>query len=119
MFRGKVVGTVWATKKVENLKNLRFLLVQPVDIEKEETKSIVVAADPLGAGPGELVLVSFGRAARLACGNENISIEAAVVGIIDSIEMNRLAFKNAVETFDEIKKRLEERGVKIDETGNS
>jgi len=89
MFVGKVVGTLWSTKKTVNIESLRFLLVHPYDLDKEPTKNIVVAADILGAGIGELVMVAYGRAARLAVGNEDCSIEAAVVGIIDEIEIDK------------------------------
>ena len=113
MFIGKVIGTVWATRKVESLSNLRFLLIQPVDIEREVTKSVVVAADPIGAGPGEMVLVSFGRAARLACGNEDLTIEAAVIGIVDSIDINEVSIKKGVEAFDLLQRELEKAGLRV------
>lgn len=88
MFVGKVVGTLWSTKKTANIESLRFLIIHPYDLDKDPTQSIVVAADVLGAGIGELVMVAYGRAARLAVGNEDCSIEAAVVGIIDEIEID-------------------------------
>jgi len=111
MFIGKVIGTVWATKKTENLKNLRFLLIQPVDVETEATKAIVVAADPIGAGPGEMVVVAFGRAARLAVGDENVSIEAAVIGIVDAVEVDD-KFTRGVETFDLLRQELIKAGLR-------
>jgi ethanolamine utilization protein EutN len=89
MFVGKVVGTLWSTKKTVNIQSLRFLVVHPYDLDHEPTRNIVVAADVLGAGIGELVMVAYGRAARLAIGDENASIEAAVVGIIDELEIDR------------------------------
>ncbi len=88
MFVGKVVGTLWSTKKTASIESLRFLIIHPYDLDEEPTKNIVVAADILGAGIGEMVLVAYGRAARLAVGNEDTSIEAAVVGIIDEIELD-------------------------------
>lgn len=86
MFIGTVVGQLWSTKKVPNLKSLRFLIIRPENLEKEPNTSVVVAADVLGAGVGERVMVAYGRAARLAVGDENTSIEAAVVGIIDTVD---------------------------------
>ncbi len=86
MFIGTVVGQLWSTKKVANLNALRFLLIRPENLDKEPNTSIVVVADVLGAGVGERVMVAYGRAARLAIGDENTSIEAAVVGIIDNID---------------------------------
>ncbi len=88
MFIGRVVGTVWATKKTENLDNLRFLVVHPVNLNKAPNTDIVVVADRLGAGPGELVMCAYGHAARTAVGDTNQSIEAAVVGIIDSVDID-------------------------------
>lgn len=86
MFLGKVVGTVWSTKKIPNLEGLRFLLIHPLDSDKAPKLDLVVAADTLGAGVGETVIVAYGRAARLAVANENVSIEAAVVGIVDRMD---------------------------------
>jgi ethanolamine utilization protein EutN len=86
MFIGTVVGQLWSTKKVTNLNSLRFLLIRPKNLNQEPHTPVVVAADVLGAGVGERVMVAYGRAARLAIGNENASIEAAVVAIIDNID---------------------------------
>ncbi len=87
MFLGKVVGTVWSTKKVENLRNLRMLLVHPVNLKKKTNEDLVVVADVVGAGVGEMVICAYGHAARMAVGQDkDISIEAAVVGIVDELE---------------------------------
>lgn len=87
MFLGKVVGTVWSTKKTPDLEGVRFLIVHPFDLDKEPNKSIVVVADRLGAGVGETVMCAFGKAARSAIGNQDMSIEAAVVGIVDRVDL--------------------------------
>jgi ethanolamine utilization protein EutN len=94
VFLGKVVGTVWSTKKVKNLEGLRFLIVHPFDLDKEPTKNVVIVADTLGAGVGEVVMCAYGRAARLAVNNEDASIEAAVVGIVDSLDISAEALEN-------------------------
>ena len=83
MFLGKVVGTVWSTKKTPDLEGVRFLIVHPIDLDKEPTRNVVVVADRLGAGVGEVVMCAYGKAARTAVGNQEMSIEAAVVGIVD------------------------------------
>src|ERR687896_438266 len=88
MFLGKVVGTVWSTKKTPDLEGVRFLIVHPLDLDKEPTKNIVVVADRLGAGVGEVVMCAYGKAARSAIGNQDMSIEAAVVGIVDTIDLD-------------------------------
>jgi microcompartment protein CcmK/EutM len=87
MFLGKVVGTVWSTKKTPDLEGVKFLIVHPIDLDKEPTKNIVVVADRLGAGIGEVVLCAYGKAARTAVGNQEMAIEAAVVGIIDRMDI--------------------------------
>jgi ethanolamine utilization protein EutN len=87
MFLGKVVGTVWSTKKTPDLEGVRFLIVHPYDLDKEPTKNIVVVADRLGAGIGEIVMCAYGKAARSAIGNQEMSIEEAVVGIVDRMDL--------------------------------
>lgn len=87
MFLAKVVGTVWSTKKSPDLEGMRFLIVHPLDLDKEPTKNIVVVADRLGAGSGEVVMCAYGKAARSAIGDQEISIEAAVVGIVDRLDV--------------------------------
>src|SRR5258705_5721010 len=88
MFLAKVVGTVWSTKKTPDLEGVRFLIVHPYDLDKEPTRNIVVVADRLGAGTGEMVMCAYGKAARTAIGNQDMAIEAAVVGIVDRVDMN-------------------------------
>ncbi len=90
MFLGKVVGSVWSTKKTDNLKNLRFLIIHPINLKKAPQTDVVVAADILGAGVGETVICAYGHAARQAILPQNpneLSIEAAVVGIVDRMDM--------------------------------
>jgi len=87
MFLAKVVGTVWSTKKSPDLEGIRFLVVHPYDMEKEPTRNIVIVADRLGAGTGEMVMCAFGKAARTAIGNQDMAIEAAVVGIVDRVDL--------------------------------
>ncbi len=87
MFLGKVVGTVWSTKKAPDLEGVRFLIIHPYDLDKEPTKNIVVVADRMGAGIGETVMCAYGKAARSAIGDQEMSIEAAVVGIVDRVDV--------------------------------
>jgi microcompartment protein CcmK/EutM len=87
MFLGKVIGTVWSTKKTPDLEGVRFLIVHPIDLDHEPTKNVVVVADRLGAGAGETVMCAYGKAARSAIGNQDMSIEAAVVGIVDRVDL--------------------------------
>jgi ethanolamine utilization protein EutN len=91
MFLGRVVGQVWATRKVADLAGKRLLVIEALD-ERDEPGAPkvtpVVAADPLGARLGEAVLVAFGKAARVACGGDgDFAFEAAVVGIVDDFDV--------------------------------
>jgi len=87
MFLGKVVGTVWSTKKTPDLEGMKFLIVHPIELDKEPNRSVIVVADRLGAGVGEVVICAFGKAARSAIGDQEMSIEAAVVGIVDRVDV--------------------------------
>ncbi len=89
MFIGKVVGSLWATRKVDNTSGIKFLIIQPYNLNKAPNTDTIVAADTLGAGEGELVMVAYGRAARMALGNDDMSIEAAVIGIIDEYTVDK------------------------------
>ena len=97
MFMGKVVGSLWATRKTENTSGVKFLIIQPYNLKKAPNTDTVVAADILGAGEGELVMVAYGRAARIAVGNEDMSIEAAVIGIIDEYEVKKDAYSGEID----------------------
>lgn len=90
MFLGKVIGTVWSTKKTDNLENLRFLLINPINLKHKPLTDVVVVADVLGAGVGETVICAYGHAARQAIyplKPDKLSIEAAVVGIVDHMDL--------------------------------
>jgi ethanolamine utilization protein EutN len=91
MFLGRVVGEVWATRKNADLEGKRLLVVEALDRFDEPGApkvTPVVAADPIGAGIGERVLVAFGKAARVACGGDgDYAFEAAVVGIVDDFDV--------------------------------
>ena len=74
MFLAKVVGTVWSTKKTPDLEGVKFRIVHPYDLDKEPTRNIVVVADRLGAGTGEMVMCAYGKAARTAIGNQDMKM---------------------------------------------
>ena len=103
MFLGKVVGTVWSTKKTPDLEGVRFLIVHPYDLDKEPTKNIVVVADRLGAGTGEIVMCAYGKAARTAIGNQEMAIEAAVVAIVDRMDLQDSQSEEAIEAARELR----------------
>lgn len=87
MILGKVVGTVVSTQKDEGLEGLKLLVVQAVDLSMHETKIYVIAADAVGAGMGEQVLVVQGSSARMAVRVKGRPLDASVVAIVDSVEV--------------------------------
>jgi microcompartment protein CcmK/EutM len=89
MTLGKVVGTVVATRKESTLDGLKFMLVRAVDGDGQETGAFLVAADAVGAGPGELVLVASGSSARQTLATNNRPVDAVVMAIVDTWEIGR------------------------------
>jgi ethanolamine utilization protein EutN len=81
----RVVGTVWATQKVETLKGYRLLLVQPLTHELKEKGDPIVAADTVSAAPGQLVYIVKSREAAKALEETFNPVDAAIVGIVDEI----------------------------------
>ena len=90
----KVIGNVWATKKDEALEGKKLMVVQQTDAHGEDSVGeSIVAADIVGAGIGERVLVVSGSTARQALGSNEMPIDAAIVGIIDSLEVDRVTYE--------------------------
>jgi carbon dioxide concentrating mechanism protein CcmL len=83
----KVLGTVVSTHKSQNLTGVKLLLVQFIDEKGQELPKYEVAADLVGAGISEWVLVTRGSAARKEQGQENRPLDAMVVGIIDTVNV--------------------------------
>ncbi|MGH1393934.1 MAG: EutN/CcmL family microcompartment protein [Trichormus sp.] len=81
----KVRGTVVSTQKEPSLRGVKLLLLQLVDEEGNLLQKYEVAADNVGAGVDEWVLISRGSAARQVPGSEQRPVDAAVVAIIDTI----------------------------------
>ena len=80
MIIGKVIGSVVATRKNEKLTGSKFLIVEST--HGCEPKR-VVAIDNVGAGTGEIVLVTLGSAARVCLDNPHTPVDAVIVGIVD------------------------------------
>ncbi|BBD67007.1 MULTISPECIES: EutN/CcmL family microcompartment protein [Nostoc] len=83
----KVRGTVVSTQKDPSLRGVKLLLLQLVDEDGNILPQYEVAADIVGAGVDEWVLVSRGSAARQVIGNEQRPLDAVVVAIIDTIHV--------------------------------
>jgi len=82
----KVIGHVWATKKEENLESLKLMVIREEDGSKKKT---YVAADVVGAGIGEKVLVVSGSTARGVFKSGNVPTDMVIVGIIDNLEIEQ------------------------------
>ncbi|MGN0306654.1 MAG: EutN/CcmL family microcompartment protein [Lachnospiraceae bacterium] len=82
MIVGKVVGSLFSTRKSEKLVGNKFMIVEPVE-EMYFKGNRLVAIDIIGAGIGEYVLVAEGSAARIGCDMNDAPIDAAIVGIVD------------------------------------
>ena len=83
----EVIGHVWATKKEASLSGLKMMVVREPTPDYKPTERTIVAADVVGAGIGEWVLTVGGSTARHAFGKEELAADAAIVGIIDKVEM--------------------------------
>lgn len=94
MKTGRVIGSIWATRKDERLAGLKLLVVQPINlISGQPVELPIVAADIIGAGVGEKVLYVSGSSARSAVGESHTPVDAAVIGIVDDQEINERAAK--------------------------
>jgi microcompartment protein CcmK/EutM len=84
----RVVGTVVATHKHRTFEGAKLLLVQPVSLDDQPRGAALLAVDSVGAGVHEKVLVVIeGRAAGEALGQKAAPVDAAIVGIIDSVDV--------------------------------
>lgn len=83
----EVTGHVWATKKEPSLSGLKMMVVREMTPDYQPTDRTFVAADVVGAGIGEWVLTVSGSTACRAFGKDEVSADAAIVGIIDKLEM--------------------------------
>ncbi|MGK7873759.1 MAG: EutN/CcmL family microcompartment protein [Xenococcaceae cyanobacterium] len=95
----KVRGTVVSTHKTPNLTGVKLLLLQFIDEQGQPLPKYEVAGDTVGAGINEWVLVSRGGAARKERGHEDRPLDAMVVGIIDTVNVdNRLLYSKKDES---------------------
>jgi microcompartment protein CcmK/EutM len=86
MLLGRVVGTVVASRKEEELVGLKLLLVRAADAEGKAAGGYVVAIDAVGAGVGEVVLYASGSSARQTKVTKDRPVDATIMAIVDSIE---------------------------------
>ena len=85
MFLGRVIGTVWSTKKDEKLVGAKFLIVRKLDLDLKDKNDFVVAVDSVGAGEGEVVLVATGSSSRQTHLTQDKPVDAVIMDIVDKL----------------------------------
>lgn len=81
MITARLIDNVWATRKAESLNGFKFMLAEVIGGNNEGERLIVV--DIISAGIGDRVIITTGSSARRMLGNDNIPVDAVVIGIID------------------------------------
>ncbi len=100
MFIAQVTGFVVATQKTATMTGHKLLVVEPYRLDEKNRTSLVstgrtfIAVDTLGAGEGQLVLVTQGSSARLTPETKSLPIDAVVIGLVDTVRVEgREVFK--------------------------
>ena len=88
MILGKVIGTVWSTRKDENLVGSKFLIVRQLNLDYTPKENFVVAVDSVGAGVGEIVLCAQGSSARQTAITKNKPVDAVIMAIVDKLDIS-------------------------------
>ena len=86
MLKGKVVGNIVSTNKLDSLVGYKFLEIRIIENSELTDKYIVAVDRSVSAGIGEEVLVSTGSSARVATGDMNSPVDALVVGVVDKCQ---------------------------------
>ena len=103
MFLGRITGSLVSTQKVESMIGQKLLIVEPLRVD-EETKSFLrptgrsfVVVDTVGAGEGEVVLCVQGSSARLTPQTKPLPVDAAIIGIVDQVQVGSQSLLGATE----------------------
>lgn len=95
MFVAKVTGSVVATQKVETMTGHKLLIVEPYRVEPKDRTSLVttgrtfIAVDALGAGIGDMVLITQGSSARFTPETGKLPIDCVIIGIVDTVSLEK------------------------------
>ena len=84
----KVICTVWATRKDEQLRGLKLQLVREIEADGSDKSRVVVAVDSVGAGVGEVVLFVQGSSARQTEVTKNKPVDAVITAIVDKMDVD-------------------------------
>ncbi len=87
MYLGKIIGTVWATRKYDAVTGYKMQFVQPINAELEKLGEPIVALDTVGAGPGEIIFYVTASEAVIPLDVDMAPVDASIVGIVDSINL--------------------------------
>ena len=87
MIIARILGTVVSTQKDERLLGKKLLLVRPLNLDGTDGSGYSVAVDTVGAGFHERVVVVAGSSARLASGMKDVPVDAAIIGVIDHVDV--------------------------------
>ena len=87
MIIARILGTVVSTQKDSRLVGKKLLVVRPLNVDGTDQAGYTVAVDTVGAGFDERVLVVAGSSARLAEGMKDSPVDAAIVGVIDTVDV--------------------------------
>jgi len=94
MLIAKVMGTAVASAKHAALSSSKILIICPANIDGDISGDPFLAMDLVGSGQGELVMVSQGSSARMATDHKNSPVDAAIVGILDSLQYDdKISFR--------------------------
>jgi len=88
MILARVIGTVVATRKDPRLEGKKLLVCRPVSPQGKDEAGYNVAVDTVSAGFRETVLIVTGGSARMASGCKDTPVDAAIIGIVDDIEID-------------------------------
>ena len=94
MFLARITGSLVSTQKVESLVGQKLLLVEPLRVDEQDQSSLkptgrsFVVVDTVGAGEGEVVLCVQGSSARFTAGTKELPIDAAIIGIVDMVQVH-------------------------------
>ncbi|MFW6353310.1 MAG: EutN/CcmL family microcompartment protein [Verrucomicrobiota bacterium] len=94
MFLARVIGQVVSTKKEADMKGRRLLLVRPMLVDPQDAtrfvpgNNTIVAVDAIGAGQNDMVMFVQGSSARACEGLKAVPVDAAIVGIVDSVDVH-------------------------------
>jgi ethanolamine utilization protein EutN len=93
MFLGRITGSIVATQKVDSMVGQKLLIIEPLRVNEKDQSSLVptgrtfVTVDTVGAGEGEVVLCVQGSSARFTPETKALPIDAAIIGIVDQVQV--------------------------------